>query len=665
MNLNTLVKQIWDAYSEKLAYQHVISIARFHRIQASAGYRESAHFVLNELKIAGIDAWIESYPANGHTAFWEAPSFEEWAVEEGMLTLLEPVEQAGVLADFRAVPISLIQRSIPYEGFAQVVLLEDGTKENDYEGLDLTGKIVLTKSPLEKVRRLAVEKHGALGIIYFGMWTLPPVREPTDLPDALQYTSFWWNYYPGEKKCFGFVLSPRAGAHLRQLLLEKKTVKVTVKIKSRLFDGKLDNVVALIPGKTKEEVIVTAHLCHPQPSANDNASGAAAILEMACALKRLITEGTLPQPERSIRFLWVPEMTGSSAYLSTHEAEIPLMIAGINLDMVGEDQNKTGSCLSFVNPPHALSTYTPALLQSVLNSLFIETKEHHDPEPFPLFKYAITGFSGGSDHYIYSDPTVGVPMPAMIQTPDKFYHTSADTPDQTDPRMLRRSGTIAATFAYWIANAGKAETFWLAHELQAHFNLELTKRLQREYNRLATKSDTTSQDAALSSLKKHCDYALACHLQALSSLARLNTDISSTAEILKENASRLAEDVLSQFRSGLMLFNSSSKNTGGKNAWEEEAKKMVPTRLYRGPARYERLAKKLSLQVQVEFEQMMENHTWAHDLTSLAEYWADGKRNCLEITDLIELECGLRDAELVVKTFGLLAKLELVRINKI
>jgi aminopeptidase YwaD len=662
MILNNLLNNIWNTYSEKLAYQHVVSISSFHRIQASQGYRDSANFILDELKRSGIDAWIESYPANDKTSFWETSSFEEWSAEQGILTQLEPAQEAGVLADFRAVPISLIQRSISFEGTAEVVLLEDGTKESDYEGLDVKEKIVLTKSPVEKVRRLAVEKHGAVGIIYYGMWTLPPVREPVDLPDALQYTSFWWNYYPGEKKCFGFVLSPRMGAKMRDTLLGKKPVKVAVKIKSKLFNGKIDNAVALIPGKTKEEVIVTAHLCHPQPSANDNASGAAAILEIACTLHRLISEGTLPTPERSIRFLWVPEMTGSAAYLSNHESEISLMVAGINLDMVGEDQNKTGSCLSFVNPPHALSTFTPALLQSALNALFLETKEHHDPEPYPLFRYAITGFSGGSDHYIYSDPTVGVPMPAMIQTPDRFYHTSADTPDKVDPRMLRRSGTIAATFAYWIANAGKAEAYWLAYEMQAHFNMELAKRLQREYNRLALNPEGTSKDTAMQSLKRHCNYALNCYLQALSSLTRLSTEITPTLETLKNNASRLAQDLIAQYSSGLTLFNSTVQ-INGKDTWEEKAENMIPTRLYRAPARYERLAKKLPYSDQSEFEEMLGSHKWAHDMTTLAEYWADGKRNCLEITDLIELECGLRDPELVVKTFEILKKLELVTIK--
>jgi len=64
------------------------------------------------------------------------------------------------------------------------------------------------------------------------------------------------------------------------------------------------------------EVLVVAHLCHPQPSANDNASGAAAALEAARVLQTLIAGGHLPPPRRSIRFLWLPEFTGSQAYLA-------------------------------------------------------------------------------------------------------------------------------------------------------------------------------------------------------------------------------------------------------------------------------------------------------------------------------------------------------------
>lgn len=50
--------------------------------------------------------------------------------------------------------------------------------------------------------------------------------------------------------------------------------------------------------------------------------------------------------------------------------------------------------------------------------------------------------------------------------------------------------------------------------------------------------------------------------------------------------------------------------------------------------------------------------------TTLAEYWADGRRSVLEIVDLVEMETGFRDAELIVSYFELLKKLDLVTLGK-
>ena len=49
-------------------------------------------------------------------------------------------------------------------------------------------------------------------------------------------------------------------------------------------------------------------------------------------------------------------------------------------------------------------------------------------------------------------------------------------------------------------------------------------------------------------------------------------------------------------------------------------------------------------------------------LPVLAEYWADGFRSALEIVDLVEMESGIRDAELVVKCFELLHRVGLVEL---
>ncbi len=49
-------------------------------------------------------------------------------------------------------------------------------------------------------------------------------------------------------------------------------------------------------------------------------------------------------------------------------------------------------------------------------------------------------------------------------------------------------------------------------------------------------------------------------------------------------------------------------------------------------------------------------------LPTLAVYWTDGKRTLLEIADLIELETGQRDVELLVEYFQTLAKLNLIEL---
>ena len=50
-------------------------------------------------------------------------------------------------------------------------------------------------------------------------------------------------------------------------------------------------------------------------------------------------------------------------------------------------------------------------------------------------------------------------------------------------------------------------------------------------------------------------------------------------------------------------------------------------------------------------------------LTTLALYWADGSRTVLGIADLVEMESGTRDVELILAYFRILEKLGLVAIR--
>ncbi len=674
-SIRSILQQIWQSYSGEAAWQTVADLSRFHRIQASPGYRQAAHLVHQRLLAGGLPAELLSYPADEQTRFWACSSFQEWDCNEATLYLVTPEEEAGLLADYRACPIAVIQRSAPFDGRVEVVLLEDGEEEADYAGLEVAGKAVLTRGDLRRVWELAVARRGAVGILYDGMRAIPPARPEGDLLDARQYTSFWWQ--AGDPRCFGFVLTPRQGQALRRLLKkgeEEQSVHVRARVASRLYDGTLEVVSAAIPGSSEQEIVVVAHLCHPRPSANDNASGAAAALEAARTLQALIAGGELPRPRRTIRFLWVPEMTGTYAYLAGREAELDRLVAGINLDMVGEDQGQTGSSWLIERPPEAAASFAPELLARLRDEmLFLKgmvaiSASHSGMGGYPLYRQAETPFSGGSDHYILSDPTVGVPMPMFIQWPDRFYHTSADTPDRTDPHSLARAGALAAAYAYWLAVADSGEATWLGYDMVARFKARLAEAAQAVVTQALTLDEGQAWARAVVDLDRRLAYLLQRQKAALHTLGRL-APVECLVADLQAEVERAAQHELAWAREGVELH---ARSLGlaalpplpPRDLSEEErrAAGLVPVRRMRGPIPLRDHLSRLSDGEREAWRQLLKarQNGSPHTLTTLALYWADGARSVLEIADLVELESGQRDVELLLAYFQLLARLGFV-----
>ncbi len=674
-------EQIWQAYSGEAAWQIVADLSRFHRIQASPGYRQAAQLIHQRLVYHGLDAEILSYPADERTRFWAASSFQEWDCTAATLNLVAPEDEAlvrlctsqGVLADFRANSCSLIQRSTSFEGEAEVVLLEDGVEETDYAELDVSGKIVLSRGELRRVWELAVKERGAVGILFDGMRVVESVRPEGDLADVRQYTSFWW--HAGDTRCFGFVLTPRQGQALRRILKKgEKVVRVRAKVASRLYDGTLEVISAAIPGETDEEIVVVAHLCHPQPSANDNASGAAAALEAARTLQELIASGSLPHPMRTIRFLWVPEISGTYAYLSSHEADLGRLVAGVNLDMVGEDQEQTGSSWLIERPPDATASFAPELLSRLrdelpaLRGMTDVSRSHAGVGTYPLYRHAEVPFSGGSDHYILSDPSVGVPTPMLIQWPDRFYHTAADTPDRTDPRSLARAGSLAAAYAYWLATAGAEEATWLGYEMMAQFKARLVEAAQAAVTEAMALDDGEALGQTVTDLDRRLAYLLDRQNAALSTLDLLApvecsvADLQAEAERTASHELAWAKGIVDLHAATLGLETLPYPPPRSLSEEESRAAELVPVRQIRGPVPLQAYLGRLDEGDRERWRQLLKERKDGayYTLTVLALYWADGTRSVLDIADLVELEAGKRDVELLLTYFQLLEKLQFV-----
>ncbi|MBI3765698.1 MAG: M28 family peptidase [Ignavibacteriales bacterium] len=306
-----------EALSGELAKEHVIAITRHHRIQGSRGYRDAAHYVLGKLREYGFsekDAYIESFKSDGKVQYqtWQSPS--GWDITSAELRMAEPYDER--IVGYPEIAMSVMTYSNAGDVTAELVWVGAGTSDDDYKGKDVKGKFVLATGYGGEVHRLAVLKYGAKAIVCY----LDDDRAKF-YPDMLQYTGMWPRTEELPKVTFGFNLTNRQGEKLKNMLLAGKNVVLHGWVKGiGLEPYFMDVVVAHIRGTEKpdEELVFSAHLDHPKESANDNASGSGAILDIARTLKELIDNGHIPKPKRSLRFLWVPEWNGTTAYIDKH-----------------------------------------------------------------------------------------------------------------------------------------------------------------------------------------------------------------------------------------------------------------------------------------------------------------------------------------------------------
>jgi aminopeptidase YwaD len=413
-----------------------------------------------------------------------------------------------------------------------------------------------------------------------------------------------------------------------------------------------------------------AHLCHPQPSANDNASGSAAALELMRTLQQLIEQGKLAKPRRGIHLLLVPEMTGTYAYLATHEDAIPRMVAGINLDMVGQNQDLCGSVFVVECTPASTSSFTADLLESMREQWLEGAQNPGSSASYPLFRHTVTPFSGGSDHYILSDPSVGVPTPMLIQWPDRFWHTTDDTLDKVDPDMLAVLGGLAATYAYFVANAGSREAIWLGYEMLSRFRARLAHSVQNELTEALTKNGEGLAQAAVR-LQQKVQFSRDRQQEAVQSLLRLAPQEESLVTNLSGEVVQTAREEMDRAKKVLMwqaqqlgldgIPPAPAKEADG---WEQQAAQMLPSRLFAGPVSPAAHMYRLAPQERDELHALFKKHRRLyHGLSTIANYWVDGKRTVAEIADLVELETGQRNVELLVRHFKLLDKLGLMEVQ--
>lgn len=247
-----------------------------------------------------------------------------------------------------------------------------------------------------------------------------------------------------------------------------------VVIRTEFEPGTLKVGEVVIPGESDQTFVLAAHLCHPA-MANDDLTGVVIGLEVA----RTLLAG--PRPYYTYRLLILPETIGSVAYLSHNEDLIPNMVAGLFLEMLGNDS------------PHALQgSYQP---DSQADRCLVTALRDLDPKGYTAPYRTIIP----NDERQFNAPGVRVPMlsisrveqPAFPPRPFKEYHSSLDTPAIISQERLQGSRQVVLSLIeawernQYAVNRFKGEVFlsgygiWIDYRANPEGSLRLVEIIER------------------------------------------------------------------------------------------------------------------------------------------------------------------------------------------
>ena len=288
------------------------------RRSGTPGEKQAAEYLLGRCEALGVKAWLEEFPV---------PMGE--------------IEAAEVLAD---------GKSVPCKGLS---CCGSGSAEGELyymPGLDPVS-IAGAKDKIVLVDNMGVDrfvyqdlmKAGARGILFQCGSLHTPDRdiEERDLRALVV----------GEERK---VLCAMLHAETATQLVKTGVRQVRITVQQREYEGRSHNVLAELPGKREEWIVLTAHYDTTAHShgAYDNMTGCAGLLWVMEALK---------DRERNygLRFVFCGSeergLLGSKAYADAHEKELEKAVLNINLDMIGSAMGKFIACATAEDKlPHYL-----------------------------------------------------------------------------------------------------------------------------------------------------------------------------------------------------------------------------------------------------------------------------------------------------------------------
>ena len=526
------------------AFDHIRALSPYHRPQGSDTLYLAAQYVERMARAFGLDS-VSLIIQPSKRLTWNPGTADLWLVGPDTA----PLERIASSIQTR---LHLADRSRPADVTAALVDVGGGSAA-ELDAARVSGKIIVAHGGPGDLARLmvdGVQRRGAAGVIWY-----PDPYTPSrgffsfsDQPTMVPWLTIPTQAVDGKLPTFAFVLSLREGIALHnRITASRGPVLAHAVVRSELGsmvhpEPWMPMVQAVIRGTdpgVAQDIVLTAHLQEGQQSVNDDASGCASLLEIGRALTRLIAEGHLPRPKRTIRFWWTTENNSEPRYFADHPEILKRLWVDINQDMVGADQSidvmRTQNIFRVpASRFHFLNDVAEAVIEYMVagntanitqyrNGYGLYTRPHvaHNGSQ-QRYNAQVVWFEGDSDHDSFLD--AGVAAIGFGNEPDRFIHSNLDDLWGIDRTQLGRNAASAALIAYTMASAGSQSLDALTGEVVGRGDARLARNFGLGLQLIAASSDKLAgYYAAADQLR----FAAARERRALRSLGGVAPDASS------------------------------------------------------------------------------------------------------------------------------------------
>lgn len=636
-----ILDEIIGESSGEQAFNHVLEMAAYNRPRPLSEYATTlmeSNYVISKLKEFGVsNAKIERF---GKVSTWKGLKGKLWEVSPNKRKIV----------DYDDLPLFLASGSKNADVTADLVWVGDGsTKQLDL--VDVKGKICFTSGSLRNISQMI--ERGALGMVSFE--NSRALNDPLQIP-----TGGMRSHRSTSSEGFAFRVTAQDGWKIRDRLKRGEKITVHAEVESTNVELDLQVPTCVIEGSDPdgEEIILSAHIFegYVKQGANDNLSGSAALLDMVRVLKTLYDENRIEKPKRNIRFIWVPEFSGTGPWVNEHMDIMQRTLCNINMDMVGLQIAKNLSTFSV----HRTTMGNPHYINDVIQCYMRYIGENNKSRLTPIsrdnflkpivaptgsdepFYYSFEANNGASDHSVFNDWAVRVPGIMLITWPDPFYHTSNDRPYNCDPTQLKRVVFLGVAAAYSIASAEDETAMKIASEVTGNAEHRLGHQLSISNNNIMNAS-AEEMPQVFKNESYHIDAVYLNEKETLETVSELFVDKIAMNNYLKIHQSLLKDIYESNLKIAEVQMKMRCKQLAipevklKLTAEEKQAQKLVPIPTARvtenGYRGYNSFISELSKTETDKFPYPSLRRT-NRELQLLV----DGKRNVLDIQKMIDVQ---------------------------